>query len=468
MSRTIKGGDTDQSTIIRIVDSGDGTPETGVTSATSGLALKYRREGATLTSISLSGLSALNDAHSDGGLLHIENGYYRLDLPDAAVAAGADGVLVEGTATGMVVIGAYHPLVAYDPQDTVRLGLTALPNAAADAAGGLPISDAGGLDLDALNSNLTAVLADTNELQTDWTNGGRLDLIVDAVLADTNELQGDWVNGGRLDLIVDAILADTDSLDSTKIPNTLSLANINAEVDTAIVTYGLDHLVQTSVTGTDVADNSIIAKLVSKSATADWDSFTNTTDALEAIADAAAPSASAIADAVWDELYAGHTTSGSFGQLVGAKLPLITANSVTVASVVDSAGNIKHIFRGGDHTLNPISIPIDGTTTDLSGSGFTLALRLSANASGSGDQTKCIIGGTVVSGGTASQTVDFALDASDTATLVVNAAGFDRNPTVNTYWAYKYQVVKISTGSPQTEEVVARGYASVVDLIECA
>jgi hypothetical protein len=64
---------------------------------------------------------------------------------------------------------------------------------------------------------LDATLADTNELQTDWTNGGRLDLLLDATLADTNELQVDWANGGRLDLLVDAILADTDSLDTTKI-----------------------------------------------------------------------------------------------------------------------------------------------------------------------------------------------------------------------------------------------------------
>lgn len=35
-----------------------------------------------------------------------------------------------------------------DPDDTVRMGMTALPNAAADAAGGLSISDAGALDLD--------------------------------------------------------------------------------------------------------------------------------------------------------------------------------------------------------------------------------------------------------------------------------------------------------------------------------
>lgn len=30
------------------------------------------------------------------------------------------------------------------------------------------------------NASITAILADTNELQTDWVNGGRLDLILDA------------------------------------------------------------------------------------------------------------------------------------------------------------------------------------------------------------------------------------------------------------------------------------------------
>lgn len=57
-----------------------------------------------------------------------------------------------------------------------------------------------------------------------------------ATLVDTNELQGDWTNGGRLDLILDAILVDTNSLNDTKIPNTISLAAINAEVDTALNT----------------------------------------------------------------------------------------------------------------------------------------------------------------------------------------------------------------------------------------
>lgn len=44
-------------------------------------------------------------------------------------------------------------------------------------------------------ADVAAVLVDTNELQTDWADGGRLDLIVDAILADSNELQTDDLPG---------------------------------------------------------------------------------------------------------------------------------------------------------------------------------------------------------------------------------------------------------------------------------
>jgi hypothetical protein len=222
----IKAGKTDVSVVIRIIDSTDGTPETGVAYNTSGIALEYRREGATSTAITEADLAGLDSAHADGGFKHIGNGYYRLDLPDAACAVNVTGVLVHGVVTGMVVIGCYIQLVTFDPFDTVRLGLTALPNAAADAAGGLPISDAGGLDLDAKLANTNEVTAARMGALTDWINGGRLDLIlddiiatldlahtdIDAILADTNELQSEFVDGGRLDLLIDAIKAKTDQL----------------------------------------------------------------------------------------------------------------------------------------------------------------------------------------------------------------------------------------------------------------
>lgn len=59
-------------------------------------------------------------------------------------------------------------------------------------------------------------------------------------------------------------------------------AEVQSEVNDGLVALGLDHLVNVAVTGTDVTDNSIVAKLVSSSATADWDDYDNTTDSLEA------------------------------------------------------------------------------------------------------------------------------------------------------------------------------------------
>ena len=50
--------------------------------------------------------------------------------------------------------------------------------------------------------NIAAILADTNELQTDWANGGRLDLLIDSIIT----------NVGTVDTVVDAIKAVTDLL----------------------------------------------------------------------------------------------------------------------------------------------------------------------------------------------------------------------------------------------------------------
>lgn len=240
--RKIQKGSTDRSVIIRIIDSTDGTPETGVVYNTSGIDLWYRREGATVTSITEATLAAADTAHSDGGIIHLGNGYYRLDLPDAAWATGASHVMIGGTVTGMIVIGQEIQLVNYNPEDSVRLGLTALPNAAADAAGGLPISDAGGLDIDAKLANTNEVTAARMGALTDLIDGGRLDLLIDsvitkidavddyidteiasilaavdtevaAILADTNELQTDLANGGRVDLILDGIEAHAHAID---------------------------------------------------------------------------------------------------------------------------------------------------------------------------------------------------------------------------------------------------------------
>ena len=58
-----------------------------------------------------------------------------------------------------------------------------------------------------------------------------IDTEVAAILADTNELQGDWVNGGRLDVILDAILEDT----GTTIPGTITTIDNEIAVIDGIV-----------------------------------------------------------------------------------------------------------------------------------------------------------------------------------------------------------------------------------------
>lgn len=120
MGRPIQKGSTDQSTTIRIIDSTTFAPETAVEHNTAGIDLWWRREGETKTVITEAALAALDSAHSDGGIEHIADGYYRLDLPDAAMAAGTgeNSVQVGGTITGMIVIGNEHALVDYDPYDS--------------------------------------------------------------------------------------------------------------------------------------------------------------------------------------------------------------------------------------------------------------------------------------------------------------------------------------------------------------
>jgi len=107
MSRPTRTDATNLSTTVRIIDSADGTPETGVTDASAGLDLWYRKGTAgAQSSITEADLNALTDAHSDGGLLHIAHGFYRLDLPDAAVPDSVgEATIVGGTVTDMIVLG---------------------------------------------------------------------------------------------------------------------------------------------------------------------------------------------------------------------------------------------------------------------------------------------------------------------------------------------------------------------------
>jgi hypothetical protein len=184
--------------------------------------------------------------------------------------------------------------------------------------------------------------------------------IADAVW---DEAQADHVAAGSFgvmasevaDILVDTAEIGADGAGLSAIPwNAAWDAEVQSEVNDALVALGLDHLLSASVAGADVADNSVFARLVSASATADWDDYVQTTDSLQAIRDrgdaawttgAAAPSAAAIADAVWDEAQGDHTTAGSFGLIASEIADILVDTGTTLpATLATIDGNVDAIL----------------------------------------------------------------------------------------------------------------------------
>lgn len=107
-------------------------------------------------------------------------------------------------ATGCIPVCVNIVTTAADPTDGVRFGLTALPNAAADAAGGLPISDAGGLDLDTqlghLNADIDSRLASASYTAPDNAS-------ITAIKAKTDNLPSDPADESLIIAATDGLAA---------------------------------------------------------------------------------------------------------------------------------------------------------------------------------------------------------------------------------------------------------------------
>ena len=134
--------------------------------------------------------------------------------------------------------------------------------------------------LGAIKAETALIVADTNELQTDWTNAGRLDTIldelttnVDAIEADTQDLQTQVGTAGA-------------GLTNITLANDLSATmktSVQTAADAALVAQNLDHLVKIAVDtnfATTVHLDSVVGQLADPGTTATFD---RTTDSLEAV-----------------------------------------------------------------------------------------------------------------------------------------------------------------------------------------
>lgn len=88
-----------------------------------------------------------------------------------------------------------------------------------------------------LLSDLATILVDTNELQTDWVDGGRLDLIIDELTTqgDTNETKLDTIDGVADDILVDTTEIGAAGAGLTSVPWNASWdAEVQSEVEDAL------------------------------------------------------------------------------------------------------------------------------------------------------------------------------------------------------------------------------------------
>lgn len=262
---------------IKLLDSSvtTGAGLTGLTSSSAGLLIStaadneatptvYSQAGSTIETIAALGTYAAPTATKCRFAEYDSTnhpGVYEVQLADArfAVASAKSLVVSISGAANCAETDALIPLTDVDPYDTVRGGMTALPDAVADAAGGLPISDAGNLDLDTLLARLDAAITSRNSTVPDAagtaaslhaTTDGKVDDVkdvADTVAIDVAGLDGDAMRGTdganttvpdaagtaaslhattdalvtTVDAVVDAIKAVTDNL-----PNSGSLSDL--------------------------------------------------------------------------------------------------------------------------------------------------------------------------------------------------------------------------------------------------
>ena len=140
--------------------------------------------------------------------------------------------------------------------------------------------------VDAIDTVVDAVLVDTGTTLDGKLNtiDDFLDTEVAAILADTNELQTDWANGGRLDALIDSIIA---GVNVTTIEGVDATDAIQTSSSASLIAYNLDHLMKTAVASnadmtTEVTDGSVLSNIMTK--TGDTSDYAYATDSLEGLA----------------------------------------------------------------------------------------------------------------------------------------------------------------------------------------
>lgn len=245
MTIQIKGGSTSRHIEARAFSATTGLPYTTAAYNDAGIALSYRRGAAGAVTAITPATQTTTGAYSSGGFVATTGNGVRIDLPDAALAAGVDTVDVFGSATAWVLICPTVQIVGHDPRTELtatRLGyLDNLSAGAVALASALTTAQA---DLTTLVGRITGAVA----LATSTTAAAiRSALGMASANLDTNipgvlqtKAEADTAHGllataaalttvaGYIDTEVAAIKAKTDNLPSDPADQSLVEAAITA------------------------------------------------------------------------------------------------------------------------------------------------------------------------------------------------------------------------------------------------
>ncbi len=218
---------------------------------------------------------------------------------------------------------------------------------------GAPAGASVSADVAAVKAETALIVADTNELQTDWVDGGRLDLLIDAILLDT----GTTLDNHLTDIKGTGFVKDTHSL--VDIEGYVDLIDDGTSGLAKIATDAAAILVDTGTTlpgvlgtpaGADMSADIAAVKTDTAATLAD----TGTDGVVVAAASKTGYQLSATGvDDILDEAYEGTTTlrqflrlaaSALFGKLSGAATTTVTIRDEAdgkdrITATVDSDGN---------------------------------------------------------------------------------------------------------------------------------
>jgi hypothetical protein len=301
---------------------------------------------------------------------HQGDGMYSIEIPasgGASINNDTEGFgWFTGIATGVLpwrspifcfrASGINDKLIDSAYSTTRGLSGTSLPDAAADAAGGLPISDAGGLDIDSKLAATNEVTAARMGALTDWIDGGRLDLLIDALLTRLTATRAGYLDNLSAGAVALAS-GVTVTTNNDKTGYALSTAGVTA------VQSGLSTLTAQQVWEYATRTLSSFGSLVSDVVTAVWGATIRTLSAF-----GFSVTASSVTDKTGYSLSVTPPTAVQIRQEIDSnstQLAAIVADTAEIQTELADGGRTDLLIDSIISTLSTISGYVDSLETRL-------------------------------------------------------------------------------------------------------